>query len=346
MLDLPLETVIGSICDPTEFQGLPEIVKDEEGASVFALPPAWAKRLFKAKKGILFLDELTDASPSVQAGMLRVVLEGRVGDLSLPVDVVRIAACNPPEQAANGHEISLPLRNRFLIYEHTHDVSQWCDGFMADWPDPVVDKLPEDWQDNLVKARTFVTSYIRKTNPGGLLDMPTLDTDALSAYATPRSWDKAATILAALISTERFGSFLKKEPQSLSLFLSLVGGLVGRQAGPFLSWLADMDLPGAQDLLDNPTLLPEDRDDKRFICLQSVVQLVLRNTNDKDFTTDYWTPALDLCMYAHQKGYIDVAATTAFQILSLVGKIFDPDRYPLPDNFEVFNELYAGMKRT
>jgi MoxR-like ATPase len=42
----------------------------------------------------------------VQAALLRVVLERTVGDLSLPADVAVVAAANPPEQAADGWDLS------------------------------------------------------------------------------------------------------------------------------------------------------------------------------------------------------------------------------------------------
>ena len=44
--------------------------------------------------------------------LLRVVLERTVGDLTLPHDVAIVAAANPPEQAADGWDLSPPLANR------------------------------------------------------------------------------------------------------------------------------------------------------------------------------------------------------------------------------------------
>ena len=59
-LDLPVETVIGSIREPSDFSGLP-VIRDEE--TRFA-PPRWARRLAAAGSGLLFLDELTTAPPA------------------------------------------------------------------------------------------------------------------------------------------------------------------------------------------------------------------------------------------------------------------------------------------
>jgi len=46
----------------------------------------------------------------VQAALLRVVLERAVGDLTLPDEVAVVAAANPPEQAADGWDLSQPTR--------------------------------------------------------------------------------------------------------------------------------------------------------------------------------------------------------------------------------------------
>jgi len=79
-LGWPVETVTGSIREPSDFAGLPVVID----GSVRLSPPGWATRLCEAGEGLLFLDELTTAPPAVQAAMLRVVLERVVGDTRLP----------------------------------------------------------------------------------------------------------------------------------------------------------------------------------------------------------------------------------------------------------------------
>ncbi|MPY96333.1 MAG: AAA domain-containing protein, partial [Acidimicrobiia bacterium] len=112
---LPCEVVIASIREPSDFAGLPIVV---DGDVRFA-PPAWARRLAEAGEGLLFLDELSTTPPAVQAALLRVVLERVVGDLALPEAVAVVAAANPPEQAADGWDLSPPLANRFCHLDGT-----------------------------------------------------------------------------------------------------------------------------------------------------------------------------------------------------------------------------------
>ena len=110
-IDLTFEVVIASIREPSDFSGLPVIT---ENGVEFA-PPRWAKTLAEAGNGVLFLDEISTAPPAVQAALLRVVLERVVGDLALPDELAIVAAANPPDQAADGWDLSAPLANRFVI---------------------------------------------------------------------------------------------------------------------------------------------------------------------------------------------------------------------------------------
>ena len=73
--DVPCEIVIGSLREPSDFAGLPVVTDD----GVRLEPPSWAKRLQAAQAGYLFLDELSTSPPAVQAAMLGVALERRIG---------------------------------------------------------------------------------------------------------------------------------------------------------------------------------------------------------------------------------------------------------------------------
>ena len=107
-LELLCEPVIASVREPADFAGLPII--REGGVTMEA--PAWARRLARAGRGLLFLDEISTAPPAVQAALLRVVLERVVGDLELPNRAAIVAAANPPEQAAGGWDLSATISRR------------------------------------------------------------------------------------------------------------------------------------------------------------------------------------------------------------------------------------------
>ena len=203
-------------------------------------PPLWARRLASAGQGLLFLDELTTAPPAVQAAMLRVVLERVVGDLSLPEGVRVVAAANPPEEAADGWQLSPPLANR-LVH--------------LDWPVDAKFGGPRDRHGISITAllstaganttaqslagRAAVGAFL-EVRPALVLDVPTVADQAGRGWPSPRSWEAVARLLAAC---DAVGA--SEDARTL-----LVLGAVGEGAGiEFLSWLANMDLPDPEAVL-------------------------------------------------------------------------------------------------
>src|SRR5580692_3317475 len=152
----PCETVIASIREPSDFAGLPVVVGD----GVRFAPPGWARRLAEAGRGLLFLDELSTAPPAVQAALLRVVLERVVGDLELPADVSVVAAANPPEQAADGWDLSAPLANRLCHLAWEIDPRAVADGLTGGFARPVVPSLPAGWRRDLPAALGAVGAFL------------------------------------------------------------------------------------------------------------------------------------------------------------------------------------------
>src|SRR5436190_8392848 len=190
---VPCETVIGSLREPSDFAGLP-VVSDE---GVRMEPPAWARRLHVAQAGYLFLDELSTAAPAVQAAMLGVALERRVGDLLLPREVQVVAAANPPERAADGWDLSPPLANRFLHIAYTPEVDGWIDGMTAGFSLPAAGHVAQPGRERTAIARAVVAAFIR-TRPTLLDAFPTNPSASGRAWASRRTWTMTADVLALL----------------------------------------------------------------------------------------------------------------------------------------------------
>src|ERR1700731_785192 len=155
-VDLPCETVIASIREPSDFAGLPIVVGDV----VRFAPPAWARRLAEAGHGLLFLDELSTAPPAVQAALLRVVLERAVGDLILPDEVAVVAAANPPEQAADGWDLSAPLANRLCHLSWQASPRSGADGLAGGWTARHIPLLPDGCQAGEILSRGLVAAFL------------------------------------------------------------------------------------------------------------------------------------------------------------------------------------------
>jgi hypothetical protein len=262
-LGWPVEVVVGSIREPTDFSGLP-VVAD---GGVWLAPPSWAKRLADAEHGLLFLDELTTAPPAVQAAMLRIVLERVVGDLALPAGVRVVAAANPPEQAADGWELSPPLANRMVHLDWVVDAATVADGLAIGFPPPPAPgrhTRPDPVR--LATARATVAAFL-KVRPTLLLQVPATATLAGRGWPSPRSWEMVATLLGMC---ETAGA-------DEDVRAALVTGAVGEGAGiEFLSWLANADLPDPEAVLADPDSfeLPE-RSDRAFAVLTAVASVAI-----------------------------------------------------------------------
>ncbi|MEU2303392.1 AAA family ATPase [Streptomyces misionensis] len=265
-LDLPLTTVIASVHEPSDFSGLPIPGEDPAVRGVPMAPPQWAVELVRAGRGLLFLDELSTATPAVQAALLRVVLERRVGALQLPPGVRIVAAANPRASAADGWELSPPLANRFVHLHWVHDREVVVRGLGGVWPRAELPRLvPERLAEAVAFARRVVCGFL-EARPTLIHRLPSTETRRGGAWPSPRSWEAALTLLA-------FGTAAGVSRDVLAL---LVRGAVGD--GPGLELLAHMDrmdLPDPESLLaDPPTAELPVRGDLRQAALEAVVAAV------------------------------------------------------------------------
>lgn len=243
-LDLPLTTVIASVHEPSDFAGLPVVGDDPAGQGVPMAPPDWAVRLAQTGRGLLFLDELSTAPPAVQAALLRLVLERRVGTLRLPDGVRIVAAANPRASAADGWDLSPPLANRFVHLQWTHDHDVVVRGLGGSWPRASLPRLdPRRLTEAVAFARRAVCGLLA-VRPGLVHRLPTTETRRGGPWPSPRTWDM----------TLRLTAFATAAGTSREVLSMLVRGTVGD--GPGLELLASMDrmdLPDPEDLLADPT---------------------------------------------------------------------------------------------
>ncbi|MFC5767505.1 AAA family ATPase [Actinacidiphila bryophytorum] len=303
-LELPLTTVIASVHEPSDFSGLPVVGDDPAVQGVAMAPPDWAVRLVRAGRGLLFLDELSTAPPAVQAALLRVVLERRVGALRLPPGVRIVAAANPRSSAADGWELSPPLANRFVHLQWAHDHDVVVRGLGGTWPRATLPRLAADGlTDAVAFARRAVCTFLA-VRPALVHQLPTSEARRGGAWPSPRSWDMALRLVA-------FATAAGSSREVLSL---LVRGTVGDGQGlELLAWLDRMDLPDPEALLADPgaAMLPE-RGDLRQAVLDGVVAAVRREP-----TRERWDAAWALLVRALQSGAPDLVVVPATTLASL-----------------------------
>ncbi|MFB6548603.1 AAA family ATPase [Streptomyces sp. NPDC056405] len=303
-LDLPLTTVIASVHEPSDFSGLPVVGDDPAEQGVPMAPPDWAVRLVRAGRGLLFLDELSTAPPAVQAALLRLVLERRIGALRLPPGVRIVAAANPRSSAADGWELSPPLANRFVHLQWTHDHDVVLRGLGGIWPRATLPRLdPDGLADAVHYARRAVCEFLT-ARPGLVHRLPSGETRRGGAWPSPRSWEMTLCLIA-------FATAAGSSREVLSL---LVRGTVGDGPGlELMAGLDRMDLPDPETLLADPSgaVLPE-RGDLRQAVLDGVVAAV-RKHPDKS----RWDAAWALLARAMETGAPDVVVVPATTLATL-----------------------------
>ncbi|SCF20291.1 AAA domain (dynein-related subfamily) [Micromonospora purpureochromogenes] len=303
-LDLPLTTVIASVHEPSDFSGLPVVGDDPAVQGVPMAPPDWAVRLVRAGRGLLFLDELSTAPPAVQAALLRLVLERRIGALRLPPGVRIVAAANPRSSAADGWELSPPLANRFVHLQWTHDHEVVVRGLGGTWPRAALPRLdPRRLSAAVAFARRAVCGLL-SARPTLVHRLPTTEGRRGGPWPSPRSWEMTLRLIA----------FATAAGTSREVLSMLVRGAVGD--GPGLELLASMDrmdLPDPEVLLADPAgaVLPE-RGDLRQAVLDGVVEAVRRRPEKSR-----WDAAWTLLVRALDTGAPDLVVVPASTLAAL-----------------------------
>ncbi|MFD3538468.1 AAA family ATPase [Streptomyces sp. NPDC058662] len=303
-LDLPLTTVIASVHEPSDFSGLPVIGADPARDGVPMAPPDWAVRLVRAGRGLLFLDELSTAPPAVQATLLRLVLERRIGALRLPPGVRIVAAANPRSSAADGWELSPPLANRFVHLQWTHDPETVVRGLGGVWPRATLPTLDPDRLAHAVEVARRAVCGLLTARPALVHRLPSGETHRGGAWPSPRSWDMALSLIA----------FATAAGSSRDVLAQLVRGTVGDGPGlELLAVLDRMDLPDPETLLADPAgaVLP-DRGDRRQAVLEAVVDAVHRRPE-----RERWDAAWAVLARAAETGAPDLLVVPAHTLASL-----------------------------
>lgn len=170
MIDMRL-----ALMEPTDLRGYPFRNPDTntmEWAPAADLPTEHLASQYDTI--VLFMDELNSAPPSVQAAAYQLVLNNKIGQYSLPSNVVIVAAGNKETDRGVTFRMPSPLANRF---RHIN-----MDVNFEDWSIWATDnKVHHDVIGYLTYAKADLFDFDPKTSS--------------QAFATPRSWSFVSEIL-------------------------------------------------------------------------------------------------------------------------------------------------------
>ncbi len=200
-----------ALMDPTDLKGIP--FYDKESHTALWAPPAF---LPKDGEGILFLDELNAAPPSVQASAYQLILDRQVGEYRLPDGWAIVAAGNREGDRGVTYRMPSPLANRFVHFEMEVNADDWR--FWA---------YKKELDERIIAYISYKSQHLF-----------TFDAKSdTKSFATPRSWEYVDSIL--------------KSSMDETLLLNAVSGAVGKDvAVGFLSFCKVMNkLPDINAIL-------------------------------------------------------------------------------------------------
>ena len=166
-LSLGLVDVRATLLDPVDLRGLPRL----DGDQAVWCPPAFLPR---DGDGVLFLDELAQAAPLVQAACLQLTLDRRIGEYELPTGWSVVAASNRSEDRAGTHRLISPLLNRFVHLDLEVSSEDWQSWAVANGIAPEVRAF-------LNYRPALLSQFDVTSNP--------------RAFPTPRSWQFVSDVI-------------------------------------------------------------------------------------------------------------------------------------------------------
>ena len=164
-----------SLWEPTDIKGIPYF-DPNQNKMVWGAPSELpdAEMASQHKYIILFLDEMNSAAPAVQAAAYQLILNRKVGQYTLPDNVLIVAAGNREADKGVTYRMPAPLANRFVHLELAVNFDDWF-----------------QWAvDN--KVHRDVVGYLTFSKK----DLYDFDPKSPSrSFATPRSWSFVSELL-------------------------------------------------------------------------------------------------------------------------------------------------------
>jgi len=238
---VPVIDIRLSQMEPSDLRGIPF----REGNLVeWAIPAMLPNAQRHSAQGILFLDEITSAVPSVSAAAYQLILDRRLGDYSVPEGWAIFAAGNRQGDRGVTYTMPAPLANRFSHFEVDLNLDDW-----VAWA--YQNKIDE----RIIGFLRFRPELLFKFDPA---HNPV-------AFPTPRSWEFAHRAL------QKFDS----SPQ---LLLNTLQACVGSAAGIELKAFVDHlhQMPDLDAILRGETVKTPKEVDLQYAVASALVGRAIR----------------------------------------------------------------------
>ncbi len=236
--DVPVIDIRLSQMEPSDLRGIPF----RTGNTVEWAPPSMLPDAERhGPSGVLFLDEITSAPPSVSAAAYQLILDRKLGAYEVPEGWAIFAAGNRQGDRGVTYTMPAPLANRFSHYEveinlddwvawaYSNDIDERLVGFLRFRPDllfsfdpahnPVAFPSPRSWE--------FAHNALHKFE-----DHPELFLGALQSCVGPAAGVELKAFIDNLDNMPDLDAILRGEkvptPKEVDLQYAVASALVGR----------------------------------------------------------------------------------------------------------------------
>lgn len=227
--------------EPSDLRGIPF----REGQNVeWAIPSMLPDVKKHGEKGILFLDEITSAPPSVSAAAYQLILDRKLGEYEVPEGWAIFAAGNRQGDRGVTYTMPAPLANRFSHFDFEVNVDDW-----------VAWAYKNDIDDRVIAFVRFRPELLFEFDPA---HNPV-------AFPSPRSWEFAHRAV-------------KKFEHQSDIRLGALQACVGPAAGIELNaFITNLDqLPNIQAILKGEKVPAPKEIDLQYAVAASLVGHAIR----------------------------------------------------------------------
>jgi len=249
---VPVIDIRLSQMEPSDLRGIPFRSGDFVQWSIPAILPDAERH---GASGILFLDEITSAPPSVSAAAYQLILDRRLGEYRVPEGWAIFAAGNRQSDRGVTYTMPAPLANRFSHFELETNLDDW-----------VAWAYRHGIDERLIAFIRF--------RPELLFDFDPAHNPV--AFPSPRSWEFAHRAL------QKFHGHPRLLVETLQ---ACVGPAAGIELGAFVDNLDK--LPDVDAILAGETVAVPKETDLQYAVASALVGRAIRHKDSEEAATVY-----------------------------------------------------------
>lgn len=268
--------------EPSDLRGIPFRV---DGKVEWAVPAILPDAERHGDAGILFLDEITSAPPSVSAAAYQLILDRRLGEYQVPPGWAIFAAGNRQGDRGVTYSMPAPLANRFSHFEVDTHLDDWVAWAYAQGIDE------------------RVIGFLR-FRPELLFDFDPAHNPV--AFPSPRSWEFAHRCL-------------HKFSDHHELMQGALQGCVGPAAGIELNaFVASLDkMPDLDDIIGGKEVSVPDEIDLQYAVVAALVGRAIKAQREPEFQA----VCGNILRFAKRFPQREMGVTLVFDLYKAVGEV-------------------------